>query len=585
MNVRKVTALLGALVLTFSVASSATATAPTGHKVTICHATSSETHPYVSITVDIAAAGYPDGDNGHAGHTGPVWYPGAKADGVDWGDIIPPYTYHTFVYAGMNWPEGQAILEAGCTIPGESAHNPAIHVEKTADPTTLSAGGGDVTYTYVVTNTGDVPLSTVSVSDNKCSSVTYVSGDANDDGVLDLTETWTFTCTTNLTATTTNTATATGHYRQTAVTDTDEATVTVAASAPAIHVVKSADPTTLPAGGGPVEYTYLVTNTGNVPLTGVTVTDDKCTTVTGPTGDAGNDGVLGLTETWTYTCTTSLAVTTTNTVTATGHAGGTEVSDTDQATVTVGSVASAPAIHVIKSADPTALPVGGGSVTYTYVVTNTGNVALTGVTVTDDKCDSVTGPTGDTGSDGSLGLTETWTYTCTTTLSTTTTNTVTATGHAGATEVSDTDQATVTVAVAGQAGISLTKTADPATLPAGGGNVTYTYVVTNIGGIALTHIVLTDDNGTPSNTADDFTVDCPHDTLAVGAHMTCTAAVSGTTQTTTNIAMVLAQAGGGSVSATASATVTVAAPGGAVLGETSPPRTTAPPTDAIGPTT
>jgi len=190
-----------------------------------------------------------------------------------------------------------------------------------------------------------VPLSNVTVSDNKCATVTFDSGDTNDDGLLDLTESWTFKCTTNLTATTTNTATATGHYGTTTVTDTDEATVTVAASGPAIHVVKSADPATLPAGGGPVEYTYLVTNTGNVDLTGVTVTDNKCSPLTGPTGDDG-DGVLGLTETWTYTCTTSLSETTTNTVTATGHAGDTEVSDTDDVTVTVAPTVNAPAIAV-----------------------------------------------------------------------------------------------------------------------------------------------------------------------------------------------------------------------------------------------
>ena len=39
------------------------------------------------------------------------------------------------------------------------ACRPGIHVNKTADPTSLPAGGGDVTYTYVVTNTGDVALS------------------------------------------------------------------------------------------------------------------------------------------------------------------------------------------------------------------------------------------------------------------------------------------------------------------------------------------------------------------------------------------------------------------------------------------
>ena len=56
-------------------------------KVSICHATSSESVPYVSIVVAQSSV---DGlgNNDHSSHTGPVWYPGATADGIVWGDII-----------------------------------------------------------------------------------------------------------------------------------------------------------------------------------------------------------------------------------------------------------------------------------------------------------------------------------------------------------------------------------------------------------------------------------------------------------------------------------------------------------------
>jgi uncharacterized repeat protein (TIGR01451 family) len=329
MNMRKLAALLGALALSFSAATTVLAT---GESVNICHASDSETNPYISESPAIDSTGYLHG--GHQDHTGPVWYPGAKDDDVVWGDIIPPYTYDTgngiFSYPGLNWDTaGRAIYDNGCNP------FPAIHVEKTASVDTLDAGGGDVTYTYAVTNIGQVPLTSVTVTDDKCSAVTLQSGDTNSNNKLDLTESWTFTCNAHLTATTTNVGTATGHDGDHTVTDTDEATVTVAASGPAIHVVKSADPGSLQAGGGPVEYTYLVTNSGNVDLTGVTVSDNKCSTVTGPTGDSGNDGVLGQDETWSYTCTMSLTETTTNTVTATGHDGETQVSDTDTLTVTV----------------------------------------------------------------------------------------------------------------------------------------------------------------------------------------------------------------------------------------------------------
>ena len=104
---------------------------------------------------------------------------------------------------------------------------PAIHITKTANPTALPSGPGSVTYTYVVTNPGTVPLSDVHVTDDRVSPVTYVSGDLNGNGLLDVGETWVYTATTTLSATTTNTATATGSYGGVPVTHTALVTVVV----------------------------------------------------------------------------------------------------------------------------------------------------------------------------------------------------------------------------------------------------------------------------------------------------------------------------------------------------------------------
>jgi uncharacterized repeat protein (TIGR01451 family) len=104
---------------------------------------------------------------------------------------------------------------------------------------------------------------------------------------------------------------------------------------PAIRIVKVANPTLLPAGGGPVVYTYTVTNVGNVPLVNVTVVDDKCSPVNFVGGDANGNNTLEVTETWTYRCTANITVTTTNTALATAFRNNTPVTDTDQAIVTV----------------------------------------------------------------------------------------------------------------------------------------------------------------------------------------------------------------------------------------------------------
>ena len=116
--------------------------------------------------------------------------------------------------------------------PPNSPLSPKIAITKVANPTQLGVGGGSVTYTYTVTNAGSAPLSNVTVTDNKCAPVTYVSGDTNSDKVLETTETWTYTCTTTITQTTTNTATATGSYNGVTVTATAQAVVTVAPPTP-----------------------------------------------------------------------------------------------------------------------------------------------------------------------------------------------------------------------------------------------------------------------------------------------------------------------------------------------------------------
>ena len=58
--------------------------------------------------------------------------------------------------------------------------------------------GEVLTYTLTVSNTGNVTLTglTVTDPDADAASIVYVSGDADSDGQLDVGETWTFTAAT-----------------------------------------------------------------------------------------------------------------------------------------------------------------------------------------------------------------------------------------------------------------------------------------------------------------------------------------------------------------------------------------------------
>jgi len=74
----------------------------------------------------------------------------------------------------------------------EDILNPAISVEKKAD-TEFAYPDDTVTYEYIVTNTGYVPLSNVDVIDSLGITGNYDSGDTNGNDLLDLEEDWMFT--------------------------------------------------------------------------------------------------------------------------------------------------------------------------------------------------------------------------------------------------------------------------------------------------------------------------------------------------------------------------------------------------------
>ncbi|HEX7586578.1 MAG TPA: ice-binding family protein, partial [Patescibacteria group bacterium] len=104
--------------------------------------------------------------------------------------------------------------------------NVDIKVTKTANPSALPSGPGSVTYTYKVSNTGDVSLKNISVKDDKCSPVKYISGDGDHDSRIDSDEAWTYTCTKFVSQTETNKVTAKGTNGK-EVSDTDTAKVVV----------------------------------------------------------------------------------------------------------------------------------------------------------------------------------------------------------------------------------------------------------------------------------------------------------------------------------------------------------------------
>ncbi len=146
------------------------------------------------------------------------------------------------------------------------------------------------------------------------------------------------------------------------------------------------------AAGQVIGYTIALKNTGSTALTGVTLTDvlpDGTTAVvSGPTGDTNGDTKLQNTETWTYTVSYTVKQSDIDAGmllvnTATGDSNETTpVSDT----AVTGTAAAGPSLSIVKTASPPTYSTVGAAISYSYKVTNNGNVTITApFTVSDNK--------------------------------------------------------------------------------------------------------------------------------------------------------------------------------------------------------
>lgn len=155
------------------------------------------------------------------------------------------------------------------------------------------------------------------------------------------------------------------------------------------------DGSTTDTAGDTVTYQYAVANPAgnNRSLASVSVTDDKLgvINVTAPlSGDANTNGFLDPGEIWIVQAdyTATLADIEGGSVTNIAYASGSTGSNTirsDDDTVTA-TFAAAPELTITKQADATALlgnVTAGQTITYTYVVTNSGNVTIHSVDVSD----------------------------------------------------------------------------------------------------------------------------------------------------------------------------------------------------------
>lgn len=194
----------------------------------------------------------------------------------------------SFTYTVSDGHGGSATATVTVTVNGlESA---AVDIEKLVNgedadlpPGPTVFAGTSVQWTYVVANTGAVDLSQVSVTDDRgvvvtCPKTALAPGES-------------MTCTATGTATVgqyANVGTSTGRTPcAVTVADTDPAHYFGVLAAITLEKLTNGEDADLPPGptilvGATVQWTYVVTNTGDVRLAGVSVTDNRGVAVTCP---------------------------------------------------------------------------------------------------------------------------------------------------------------------------------------------------------------------------------------------------------------------------------------------------------------
>ncbi len=429
-----------------------------------------------------------------------------------------------------------ALAPAGASETTTVNSAPAFTVTKTVYPNAVVAGSV-VTYTIIVTNTGNETALSATVTDTLPAGFTFggmVQGTAPAQSGSDLI--WSNQVITGaiwpsgwiappgpLTLVFTATASGSGTFSnyvtvtQGTVGAATGPTAPVYVGAPDLHIAKTdfPDPAT---PGRPLTYTIVYSNASIVPATGVVITDTLPDFITGgyasPPPSAGTIGA-GQTVTWnigplagnsgdqTIRLVVTLTVPITDGTVLTNTAGiacNESVSDyTGPVTTTV---RSAPAFLVTKT--PSHNPVRPGDrLTFTVAVTNTGTEDATGVVITDvlpahttfaDATPPYSGPTDGvlTWTVGTLPVGSSAVYTLAVTVDSPLTNglqLVNTAYVASAQGVTGTASAAVTVQ--SNPILHLTKSDAPDPVPAQG-TLAYTLVFSNTGDEVATGVWLTD---------------------------------------------------------------------------------------------
>lgn len=419
------------------------------------------------------------------------------------------------VIVGDQVAGGDALDEGmGFIGPTFDLSEASIALTKTADPLTdtngdLMVGAGDtVSYDFAVENTGTLAVTTVTIVDTLATGLSCPGGSLAAGNTITCTGSHVLTQAEVDAGTLANTAYATAAvYGGTIESNTSSVTTAIPAIR-SLTVVKTVDvgSDTFDAVGDVLAFTVVATNTGNVTLTGVSVTD------TAP-GAGAFDATACASVPTTLAPGASATCAVTYTVTQADLDGGGVINTASASGTAPGAVAVGPtsgsassvavqssSLSLIKTVDAATYSSVGQTLTYTLTLRNTGNVSLDDIEIDDTAPGAGALDASDcTALDGS-SLAPLADVQCTVTYVVTQAdlNTGSLTNLADATAKNPLNvaviapQASVTSTATTTSSLSITKVVDALTYDEVGDLLTFTVTVTNVGTVTLDGVGVTD---------------------------------------------------------------------------------------------
>ncbi|RVU84672.1 DUF11 domain-containing protein [Leucothrix sargassi] len=322
-------------------------------------------------------------------------------------------------------PAGGTLPTADATHSIPVTPTPSWTLDKTSSSTPTQAG--DIaSYSFAVTNTGNVTISGISLADAQCNVVPSApnSGDLSNIGALDPNESWIYSCDHTVTQTeidagsVDNTASVSGTPAGGTLPSAAATNSIPVTPAPSWTLEKTSN--SAPTQAGDIaSYSFTVTNTGNVTISGITLADAQCNAVPSAPdmGDANANNALDPNEAWVYSCDHTVTQTEIDagSVDNTASVSGTPAGGTLPTADATNSIPVTPEPSWTLDKTSTSAPTQAGNIaTYSFALSNTGNVSISSITLTDAQCDvAPTAPnTGDVANAGVLDPNETWVYSC-----------------------------------------------------------------------------------------------------------------------------------------------------------------------------